>query len=61
MPTATPQSQDYVQTCLERIEKEFGIKQAKVLRLALRKKRMLDRVGRGETGICTMYLPDEGV
>ncbi|KAJ4364009.1 hypothetical protein N0V83_009464 [Neocucurbitaria cava] len=61
MPTATPASQDYVYTCLKRIECEFGINQALVLANALKIKRYLDKSGAVAFGICPQYLPpDEG-
>jgi hypothetical protein len=61
MPTATPESQDFVQKYMSRIEHEFGINQARVLGNALRLKRYLDQKGAVAFGICPQYLPpDEG-
>lgn len=57
MPLATPRSQDYVYTCLARIEREFGINQARVLGNALQIKRTLDGYGATAFGICPQYLP----
>lgn len=61
MPLASAKTQDFVQTCLLRIEREFGIGQAKVLSNALRLKRNLDKFGATAFGICPQYLPhDDG-
>jgi hypothetical protein len=61
MPLASPSSQNFVQSCLDRIEREFGISQAKVLCTALKVKRRLDATGAMPFGICTQYLPpDDG-
>lgn len=59
MPLASSTTQDYVQSCLYRIEREFGISQAKVLATALRIKRMLDKSGAIAFGICPQYLPPD--
>ncbi|CAO2649762.1 Nn.00g010540.m01.CDS01 [Neocucurbitaria sp. VM-36] len=60
MPTASPLSQDFVYTCLKRIECEFGINQARVLGDALKFKRQLDSSGATAFGICPQYLPPDG-
>ena len=61
MPIATPESQDFVAKCMSRVEREFGINQAKVLADALRYKRLLANKGAIAFGICPQYLPpDEG-
>ncbi|KAF2848593.1 hypothetical protein T440DRAFT_169029 [Plenodomus tracheiphilus IPT5] len=59
MPLASPASQDFVQTCLVRIEREFGIRQARVLAGALRLKVRLDKQGATAFGICPQYLPPD--
>ncbi|KAI4688233.1 uncharacterized protein J4E84_005164 [Alternaria hordeiaustralica] len=60
MPMASPESQDFVQKYMSRIEHEFGIKQARVLGQALRLKRYLDQKGAIAFGICPEYLPPDG-
>lgn len=59
MPIASSASQDFVQTCLCRIEREFGISQAHVLANALMIKRRLDKSGATAFGICPQYLPPD--
>jgi hypothetical protein len=61
MPMASSESQDFVYTYLTRVEREFGINQARVLANALQYKRELARKGAIAFGICPQYLPaDEG-
>lgn len=60
MPMASPESQDFVQKYMSRIEHEFGIKQARVFGNALRLKRYLDQKGAIAFGICPQYLPPDG-
>ncbi|KAH7092405.1 hypothetical protein FB567DRAFT_237164 [Paraphoma chrysanthemicola] len=60
MPTASPSSQDYVLQCFGRIEREFGINQAKVLANALTMKRGMINGGETTFGICPQYLPPDG-
>lgn len=57
MPTASPTSQDYVLHCLDRVERDFGIKQAAVFAKALRYKRMLINSGEMPLSLCPSYLP----
>jgi hypothetical protein len=59
MPTASPESQDFVYTCLTRIEQEFGIKQAKILATALQRKRQLASKGVLPFSIVQNYLPPD--
>jgi hypothetical protein len=56
---ASPESQDFVQKCMSRIEREFGIKQARVFGNALRLKRYLNEKGAVAFGICPQYLPPD--
>ncbi|KAF1833866.1 hypothetical protein BDW02DRAFT_569612 [Decorospora gaudefroyi] len=58
MPIASPESQDYVYKCLIRMEREFGINQARVLANALQLKRQLDRQSALPFSICPDYLPN---
>jgi hypothetical protein len=60
MPMASSKSQDFVYTCLKRVEREFGINQAHVLANALQYKRELARKGAIAFGICPHYLPADG-
>jgi hypothetical protein len=57
MPMASSESQDYVYTCFTRVEREFGINQARVLANALQYKRHLASKGAIAFGICPQYLP----
>ena len=59
MPTASPESQDFVQKHMSRIEHEFGINQARVFGNALRLKRYLDQKGAVAFSICPQYLPPD--
>jgi hypothetical protein len=59
MPTASPSSQDFVLRCLDRIERECGVKSASVLANALRIKRQLDNCGGNLRTICPQYLPPD--
>jgi hypothetical protein len=60
MPLASSESQDHVYTCLTRVEREFGINQARVLANALQYKRRLASKGAIAFGICPQYLPVDG-
>jgi hypothetical protein len=60
MPTASPSSQDFVLQCFSRIEREFGINQAKVLANALVVKRQMINGGETALCICPQYLPPDG-
>ena len=60
MQIASPESQDFVYNCMTRIEREFGINQAKVLSDALLVKRRLADQGAIEFSICPQYLPPTG-
>ncbi|KAF2024060.1 hypothetical protein EK21DRAFT_79550 [Setomelanomma holmii] len=61
MPTASPASQDFVLDCFGRIERDFGVNQAKVLATALRRKREMINGGETAFDICPQYLPpDDG-
>jgi hypothetical protein len=57
---ASSDSQDYVYTCLTRVEREFGINQARVLANALQYKRHLASKGAISFSICPQYLPADG-
>jgi hypothetical protein len=57
MPMASSESQDHIYTCLSRVEREFGINQARVLANALQHKRRLASKGAIAFGICPQYLP----
>jgi hypothetical protein len=57
MPTASPESQDFVLHCFSRIEHEFGIMQASVFGNALRLKRSMDNSGETPLSLCPRYLP----
>ncbi|KAH7406379.1 hypothetical protein DE146DRAFT_607934 [Phaeosphaeria sp. MPI-PUGE-AT-0046c] len=59
MPTASAASQDYVLHCLERVERDFGIKQASVFAKALRYKRSLANSGEMPLSLCPRYLPPD--
>lgn len=59
MPSASPESQEYVLRCLQRIEAEFGIKQAKVFGNALKVRRRLKNQGEKPFAICPEYLPSD--
>ncbi|KNG46724.1 c6 finger domain-containing protein [Stemphylium lycopersici] len=60
MPIATPESQEFIAKCMSRVEREFGINQAKVLADALQYKRLLTSKGAIAFGICPQYLPPDG-
>jgi hypothetical protein len=57
---ASSDSQDYVYNCLTRVEREFGINQARVLANALQYKRFLASKGAISFSICPQYLPADG-
>lgn len=59
MPTASAASQDYVLHCLDRVERDFGIKQASVFAKALRYKRQLVNSGEMPLSLCPRYLPPD--
>ncbi|KAF1846173.1 uncharacterized protein K460DRAFT_377454 [Cucurbitaria berberidis CBS 394.84] len=60
MPIASPKSQDLVYTYLNRIAREFGLNQAKLLSKALQIKRHLDSSGVTPFEICQQYVPPDG-
>jgi hypothetical protein len=57
MPTASPESQEFVLHCFSRIEHEFGIMQASVFGNALRLKRSMVNCGETPLSLCPQYLP----
>lgn len=59
MPTASSASQDFVLHCLGRVEREFGIMQAKVFGNALKIKRRLANQGESLFALAPQYLPPE--
>jgi hypothetical protein len=59
MPTASAESQDFVLHCFDRIDREFGIKQARVFGHALRLKRKMDNSGETPLSLCPRYLPPD--
>lgn len=58
MPMASSESQDIVYAILTRIEREFGINQARVLANALQLKRRMSKVNPISFTICPEYLLD---
>jgi hypothetical protein len=59
MPTASFESQVFVLYCFGRIEREFGINQAKVLAKALRIKQQMVNGGETAFSLCPWYLPPD--
>jgi hypothetical protein len=57
MPTASIESQEFVLHCFGRIEREFGINQAKVLSKALMVKRQMVHGRDTAFSLCPSYLP----
>ncbi|KAH8716814.1 hypothetical protein GQ44DRAFT_404301 [Phaeosphaeriaceae sp. PMI808] len=58
MPTASRRSQEFVLQCLDRVEREFGINQAKVFATALRYKIHLTKKGLIPFQVCPQYIAD---
>ncbi|KAF1916436.1 hypothetical protein BDU57DRAFT_556668 [Ampelomyces quisqualis] len=59
MPTASAESQDFVLHCFDRIDREFGIKQARVFGHALRLKQRMENSGETPLSLCPRYLPPD--